>query len=302
MPIKVTCACGQSFAAKDELGGRTVKCPKCSRPLAIPAAGAAGGVMPAAPAPAPQPFPVAAAPVSVPGSGGLFDEVGITSAPVGTQPCPGCRAPMPMGAVVCVQCGYNLKLGRRMETMRVGADGEIAGGSPSDAILARAARALEEDKDEERKKTREGLPWWAYLVMLIGVCGFVAAMMMIPQESAVGMAGIVLTFAGVCLSLYGYVQILVVAFREHPGHGLGVLFCAPYFLYFLIVRWDQCGGAFFVWLGGQVIQVAGYGVMALGVYFAGQDAQAALPVARDLACLACEQWRVSLLVYGKLPA
>lgn len=36
MPIKVTCACGASFSAKDELAGRTVACPKCHQPLQVP--------------------------------------------------------------------------------------------------------------------------------------------------------------------------------------------------------------------------------------------------------------------------
>lgn len=36
MSIKVTCQCGQSFAAKDKLAGRRVKCPHCAEPLEIP--------------------------------------------------------------------------------------------------------------------------------------------------------------------------------------------------------------------------------------------------------------------------
>ena len=36
MPIKITCQCGQRFAAKERLAGRTVKCPKCGEPLIVP--------------------------------------------------------------------------------------------------------------------------------------------------------------------------------------------------------------------------------------------------------------------------
>jgi ssDNA-binding Zn-finger/Zn-ribbon topoisomerase 1 len=218
MPIKVTCACGQSFAAKDELAGRTVKCPKCSRPLVIPKTGAAGGAPAAPTATRPQQSAAAAgpAPAAPPApaypSGGLFDEVGLPSAPTGTIPCPGCRTPMPMGAIVCVQCGYNMKLGRRMETLRIGADGTGESGSVTDMFLARAARTLEEDKEEERKKTREGLPWWAYLLMLLGLVGFMAMMMMIPQRSAI-VAGGALIFVGQLLCLYSGICILV-AFRK----------------------------------------------------------------------------------------
>ena len=35
MPIKVSCKCGKRFLVKDELEGRSVKCPQCSQPLKI---------------------------------------------------------------------------------------------------------------------------------------------------------------------------------------------------------------------------------------------------------------------------
>ena len=41
MPIKVKCgSCSAAFSAKDGLAGKTVKCPKCSSPLRVPAAAA----------------------------------------------------------------------------------------------------------------------------------------------------------------------------------------------------------------------------------------------------------------------
>src|SRR5437763_980284 len=46
MAIKVQCSCGKAFAAKDELAGKTVKCPSCQKPLKIP-----GGTAPAKSAP-----------------------------------------------------------------------------------------------------------------------------------------------------------------------------------------------------------------------------------------------------------
>jgi hypothetical protein len=276
MPIKVTCACGQSFAAKDELAGRTVKCPKCGRPLAIPAAGGAGTVpaSPLEPQPAPAP---AAAPAGSYQPSGLFDEVGISSTPVGTQPCPGCRAPMPMQAVVCVQCGYNLKLGRRMETMRMGADGQMGPGSVVETVLARAAQALEDEKEEERKKTREGLPWWAYLVMLLGVLGFLALMMLIPQQNAIMVAAVALMFLGWLICVYSGVCILVTAFRESPLQGILCLLCGPYQLVYIIMRWDQCAGFFFMNLGGSVIIGVGMGVLMLGEMIGSGDEEAKLP-------------------------
>jgi hypothetical protein len=298
MPIKVTCACGQSFAAKDELAGRTVKCPKCSRPLAIPAAGAAG-TAPSAPAAAAPQQPAAPTAGAAPTfqSGGLFDEVGLPSAPTGTIPCPGCRAPMPMGAIICVQCGYNMKLGRRMETMRIGADGSTDSGTVTDMFLTRAARALEEDKEEERKKTREGLPWWAYLVMLLGLIGFMAMMMMIPQRSAIAVAGSVLIVVGWLLCLYSGICILIVAFKENPLQGLLCLFVVPgcpiYTLIFIITRWDQCAGFFFMNLGGTAVICAGIGVVIVGNMIMGQPEQVFLPMMRDGIMLA-QAWQPGL--------
>ena len=34
--IRVSCTCGGSFYAKQELAGKRIKCPKCSQPIAIP--------------------------------------------------------------------------------------------------------------------------------------------------------------------------------------------------------------------------------------------------------------------------
>src|SRR6476469_2018576 len=112
MPIKVQCTCGKAFAAKDELAGKTVKCPACQQPLKVPGGSAAPaakpaaakpasaqGAKPAAPARAPAPSPAAAA-------GDLFDEIGLQAAAPDTRPCPGCTEPMPIAAVVCIKCGY----------------------------------------------------------------------------------------------------------------------------------------------------------------------------------------------------
>jgi len=79
MPIKVQCACGKSFAAKDELAGKTVKCPACQQPLKIPGASPASApakpaAKPAAAKPAAKPAAAKPAPAApAPGGGDLFD-------------------------------------------------------------------------------------------------------------------------------------------------------------------------------------------------------------------------------------
>lgn len=49
MAIPVTCACGRTLRVRDGLAGRNVRCPTCSRPVAVPV-------------PAPEPSPELAAP------------------------------------------------------------------------------------------------------------------------------------------------------------------------------------------------------------------------------------------------
>jgi hypothetical protein len=177
MPIKVQCSCGKAFAAKDELAGKAVKCPGCQKPVKIPGS----------PASAAQPKPAvakqaaakpAAAPKSAPARGGgdMFDEVGLQAAAAGTQPCPGCSEPMPIQAVVCIKCGYNTRIGRRMETLKEqgesGGGGHEGHGAVAQDLLNRAAMVMDEDAAEEKKKTKEGLPWWAYLIILVILLGF----------------------------------------------------------------------------------------------------------------------------------
>ena len=180
MPIKVTCQCGQSFNAKDELAGKAVKCPKCQQPLRIPASSAA---KPAAKSPAAAPKSPAAAASDPFGAGNLFDEVGLKQHAAGTMPCPGCGKPLAKDVIVCVECGYNMKLGRRMTTSRVGGGDEHAGhGAIASAMLERAAQTLEEDQAAEQASTKEGMPWWVYLILLLILVGFLGTMVVIANR------------------------------------------------------------------------------------------------------------------------
>ena len=169
MAIKVQCGCGKAFAAKDELAGKTVKCPGCQKPIKIPAGNAPAAVAKAAAKPvAKAPAPAAAAQPD----DSLFDELGLAPPTEGTRPCPGCTEPLPLQAVVCVKCGYNTRIGRRMTTERVGVSLEGGHGAVANDLLQKAADVLEGDEAEEKKKTGEGMPWWVYLIILILlICG-----------------------------------------------------------------------------------------------------------------------------------
>jgi len=184
------------------MAGKTVKCPGCQKPLKIPgetapakaaakpangqpAAGAAkpaaakpAATKAAAPKPAPAKQPAAVQPVPAT-SDSLFDEIGLAPAVEGTRPCPGCTEPLAIEAVVCVKCGYNTRLGRRMATMKSGGEGGGEGGHGAVAqdLLDRAAEVIDGDAEEEIKKTKAGTPWWVFLVVLIALVGFGAFML-----------------------------------------------------------------------------------------------------------------------------
>ena len=88
MPIPVSCQCGYQVDAPDHYAGQQVNCPQCSNPLIVPAAA------PAAPNT---------------GLGGALEGLGI-KAGSGGIPCPHCLdAEIPVGAIICIACGYNVK-------------------------------------------------------------------------------------------------------------------------------------------------------------------------------------------------
>lgn len=180
MPIKVQCACGKAFAAKDELAGKTVKCPNCQQPLKIQAG---GNNQPAAKAAAPagKPAPAKAAPKAAPVApphDDLFDELGLAPPVEGMRPCPGCSEPMPIEAVLCVKCGYNTRIGRRMHTEVTEAEEHVGHGAVAQDLLSKAATVIDGDEEAEKQKTAEGMPWWVYLIILIILVSIAAAMIM----------------------------------------------------------------------------------------------------------------------------
>ena len=100
MPIVVQCGtCKKQFQAGDHLAGKQVKCPGCQTVLLIP-----GGQS----APAADPHPMDAL---------LSDEIPLRhkgAAGPAEIKCPGCGTPVREDAVLCVDCGYNFRTGRKI--------------------------------------------------------------------------------------------------------------------------------------------------------------------------------------------
>jgi len=128
--IAVKCDCGKSFSAKPELAGKKVKCPGCGKPILIKAAAAKRS-----------------APKAEPTLDDLFDEVGFATGDGPGKRCPECRAEMKPEAIICIDCGYNENLGKRMVVKRPVTSKE------------RAKKTSEHDDAEAAKQKKKG-GWW----------------------------------------------------------------------------------------------------------------------------------------------
>ena len=246
MPIPVTCRCGQSFAAGDHLAGRTVQCPKCKSPLAIPAPQAASTPLSG---PAQQPF--AAGP-------SIFDDAGMRTFTAGKPLCPECQAEMQPGAILCVKCGYNIQLGRKMTSYAKGATATHGGhGDAAVDLLRKAARQLEEDKQAEKNKFKEGMPWW----MIGGIFLFALAtcimLLVLPAQQAINLAmGITLLGVGVAI-LYNLILLVIIGFKDRPLHGVLLMIHPGFAPLYILSRWEHTNHIFWgiirICIGGALV-------------------------------------------------
>lgn len=246
MPIKVACQCGASFAAKDELAGKAVRCPKCKQPLKIPA--------PAAPA--------AAAPSAM---DDLFDEVGI-EAKKGPS-CPKCAAELKPNAILCVACGLDLQSGEHREGAKIAGAPLDGHGEAADSLLERASRQIEIDKEEDKKNLSHGAPAYVYLFGLFVIVAFAGMMFTLPKGLAFSITGGAVI--GFCYLVMIYYQIrwIIVAFQEAPLHGvlhLVPVASAVYPIYYLITRWDRVGKWFIAQLKMLPLMIFGGLLYLLG--------------------------------------
>lgn len=244
MPIKVSCQCGKQLSVKDEYAGKRVKCPGCGQPLSIPQLRAAGGED---------------------GMSGLLDDAGVRS---NVNRCPGCGAEISEEAVLCVMCGFDLRRGHRIKP-RVGSAAELEDDEFGDLpvhgvpLLDQAERRIAEDRQQQENMSK-GTPWWMLLLAFLGVVGFTAGMLAMPQEKVMKNSGMILMAAGGLLAFFFGIRLLIAAFKESVLTGVLSLFVPFYALYFVISRWDRVGGIFLFIVVGNVI--CGTGALMLFVF------------------------------------
>ena len=158
MSINLLCECGQKLTAKDELVGKRVKCPKCGVPLTVHAAKTS-----------PQGEPTDQGNSRL---AGLLDEAGVARSTRREASCPECKAEMLSDDVVCTECGYSKRLGRRVTSRR-----DIR---PEDDMslppeLRKAMRQVRHEKIDKIAETGEGYTsWMVGLVLFATAAGLVA--------------------------------------------------------------------------------------------------------------------------------
>jgi len=219
MAIKVKCNCGVRFQAKDQLAGKKVKCPKCSNPIRIPNPQAAA-VTSSSSAPAPV------SPLE-----DLLNEIGVSQNAPATGPlCPSCQSSIKANDILCVQCGYDLKTGQRLETVSYSEVDEMAGLSETEKLLAKAEKEIDDipiASDEVDFGDGAGayvvaavVAVAAFIIIAITMTSTILLRMFGDNFGAGPMAAVSLTF----IFVIGFLWITIAGFIENPKIGVCCVF------------------------------------------------------------------------------
>lgn len=243
MAIRLKCNCGKDLSLKDELAGKSIRCPGCKEVLKVPS-GNAPPSRPAAAAPSqPTSFPAAAA--AAPASGGvgsLFDDEGIgqLTGPV----CMACAKEMRPGTLICMNCGYNTQTGERVQGFT---ESQVAASEFGHAALDEAAAHMRRDAKVQQQISGTGMPVWmlATILMCLGglaVMGVFVSNAIAAEEGANsgspvprGMLLVILLFLQAC-SMYFWIKIMIHGFKESALHGFLSLFIGLYALIYAFRR------------------------------------------------------------------
>jgi hypothetical protein len=291
MPIKVVCSCGAGFAAPDQYAGKKVKCPKCGGALSVPAAGAPNGVPAAAPRPAPSPAPP---PVNS-GVADLFELEGLAGQ--ASARCQKCQASMPLGAVICVSCGFNSQSGETVFTTvkRTKSDGH---GSAAETVLAKAAEELAKGPVMAKEQTTGGVlagyvlsfGLLALAVVTIGLA-YLGFMKIESSGNSQYYAGYVMLVVGALMGYSAWFVLIFKNFKAGLVHGL----CSIFVPFYAPIYGALSGQGFwaFLMIMGIVFQGLGQGMV---FWFAGDNTQGQSqhlprPAAEAFDLIAVEQLR-----------
>jgi hypothetical protein len=145
LETRVVCpACGVKYKWDPEFAGRKIKC-KCGEILRLPKA--------------------AGAPATVEPAQSTASSASKAVFPSAERPCPSCGSTVKSGAVICLNCGFHLAEGKKLQTAVVGADdapgAPAAGPKPAPLSspwlqqqLSRVSKTAAEQEAFDRREAR----------------------------------------------------------------------------------------------------------------------------------------------------
>ncbi len=251
MPVRVACPCGQTLNVPDQMAGKVVKCPKCQKGVSVPGGAKAAVANPAVPAAASKGAPAAKTQSLGSGGGndalaGLFDQAGLKKRE-GTF-CPSCDKVLPPGTAICVNCGFHLEQGTRVDGF------QLETKEFGNMQLVEAAEMMKREAETEKRMLTAGMPWWMMLGMLCGILVMMAGLGIKMDASTSGKESNILLFrkiqaagylpvlaasfgfACILISNFAQLAILITAFKESAKQGLLCLFAPFYIVYYMFSR------------------------------------------------------------------
>jgi DNA-directed RNA polymerase subunit RPC12/RpoP len=157
-------ACGRSFSWKPELAGKRVKC-KCGEKLTVPATDPAAEMEPA-----PDGFDdLMALAEGAPASDNGYAPAAVAAPVGGGSACPSCGSRVDAAAVICVNCGHNLKTGKKLKTSKLA--GDAVGGAASQRVPGYRSFGVKDVAGESmspEKKKMLAIALTVVLVLMVG--------------------------------------------------------------------------------------------------------------------------------------
>ncbi len=120
MAIEFTCpTCGKVLKLRDEAAGKRGRCPYCKGVITVPESPMdEGDLIEIVPADAPKKPPALSKPaVAKPPPPAIPPKPVQPQATPAARVCPGCKQPLAEKAVICINCGLNLKTGKKLQTV-----------------------------------------------------------------------------------------------------------------------------------------------------------------------------------------
>ncbi|QEG22746.1 hypothetical protein MFFC18_26290 [Mariniblastus fucicola] len=167
----------------------------------------------------------------------LLREANVGPVSSGGPICPDCGTEITPGAVLCVECGFNLETGKRLRTARENAEGEVDTGlTDAEKIMRKAEAEIEEtpigadDQDFGDGGDSFVIAGVAGVILAILVAIGLVVIFSMDQISLYYNSGGISFIASCCMWIGMTIWLTYVAFRAKIGHGIacvltGGLYC-----------------------------------------------------------------------------